>query len=335
MLFRKSEFMPNTQKKKIIATIISVAKKKQKHIVLVESEDDRVLQAAAKITKQKIAIITLIGNPTQITKRAKKLKISLAKITLIDIKNPPTNYTSSLVQIRKKKGLTAQQAKTLLQEPIYYATMMVKKGHADGLVSGAAHPTAHTFRPALQIIKTRPGIKTASSYFLMALQKQTLFFADCGLNINPDAKQLAEIAVATGHSAKEFGFKPKIALLSCSTKGSATHDIIEKVVQATKLAKKLDPKLTIDGELQADAALVAHVAKSKAPGSAIKGDANVLVFPDLNSGNIAYKLVERLAGATAIGPITQGLAKPVNDLSRGCSVEDIVEVVAITALQAK
>lgn len=311
------------------------AKKNQKTIVFPEAEDDRILKAIDILLRKKIVKIILLGNPKRIASKLNELKLKCPSLKVIDPLRPQIDFSNDLYNLRKAKGITPNEAKELLKEPIYYGTMMVKKNLADGLVSGAAHPTSHTFRPALQIIKTDKNTITASTFFIIDVGGRILFFSDCALNIEPDANQLADIAVSTSNSAKKFGFKPKVAMLSFSTKGSGQHPVLKKVINATLIAKTKLKNVIIDGEFQVDAALVPEVAKLKAKSSKIQGDANVLIFPDLNSGNIGYKLVERLAKAKAIGPITQGLAKPVNDLSRGCSVEDIIHVAAITSIQAQ
>ncbi len=322
-------------RKNFIDRIIIHAKKLGKTIILAEPEDDRILHAADSIMKKKIAKIILIGDEKKTRARMKTLGLKCNGVQIIDIGNPPYDFSQQLYNFRKKKGMTIQVAKKLLKEPIYYATMMVKLGYADGLVSGAVHPTSHTFRPALQIIKTEPGVNTASTYFIISMKKREMVFADCALNVNPDANQLADIAVKTADSARMFGLEPRVAMLSFSTKGSGKSPSVDKVVKATKIAKKKRKNLIIDGEMQVDAALIPEVAKLKASNSSLKGDANVLIFPDLNSANISYKLVEKFTDSIAIGPITQGLAKPVNDLSRGCTVKEIILVTAITAIQGE
>ncbi len=318
------------------------AKMDMKTIVLPESTDIRVLEAAAMVLEKGIANIVIIGDENEIKKLGAGLDLSKAQIV-----NPLTSgkldeYTDTFFEMRKSKGVTREQALETMKDYVYYATMMVKKGNADGMVSGAAHSTAETVRPALQIIKTRPGIKMASGFFMMVIpdceygNNGIFLFADCAINENPDASTLADIAVESARTFKVIAEgEPKVAMLSYSTYGSAKSDMTVKVIEATKLAKEMAPELDIDGELQADAAIVQSVGKFKAPGSSVAGQANVLVFPDLNAGNISYKLVQRLAKAEAYGPVLQGIAKPVNDLSRGCSAEDIVGVVAITAVQAQ
>ncbi len=326
----------------IMQNIMQKAKLSKKRIVLPEWYDERILKAAEIISKQGIAEVVLVGNQDEIKRVSNG--IDLSEITISNpLEQSKFNYYSEqFFTMRKLKGMTIEQARNSMGNPIYFGTMMVKVGEADGLVAGAASCTADVWRPVLQIIKTRPGTKVASSCFLMEVpnskygDKGVLFFADCALNPNPTAEQLASIAVSTANTAKRLlNIEPKVAMLSFSTKGSASHELVDKVIEATRLAKELMPDLLIDGELQADAALDLAVSMKKCPDSSVGGKANILVFPDLQSANIAYKLVQRLAGASAIGPISQGLAKPVNDLSRGCSVEDIVGVVAITALEAQ
>ncbi len=325
-----------------LKSVIERAKQNKKTIVLPEGNDLRTIQATAMILEKQIANVVLVGDEKEIAMLAGNLDISKAKIV-----NPLTSpkreeYANAFYELRKAKGVTPEQAEKIMQDNVFYAVMMVKKGEADGMVSGAAHSTADTVRPALQIIRTAPGAKIASSFFVMVVpncsygQEGTFVFADCGLNINPDAEELSEIAIASANSFKNLvQAEPKVAMLSFSSYGSGKDPLVDKVVEATKLAKQKAPELTLDGELQADAALVASIGQSKAKGSPVAGQANVLVFPDLNCGNIAYKLIQRLAKAEAYGPILQGIAKPVNDLSRGCCAEDIVGVVAITAVQAQ
>ncbi|MBR4261926.1 MAG: phosphate acetyltransferase [Bacilli bacterium] len=317
------------------------AKEDIKTIVLPESMDDRVLDAALKVEAEGIAKIIIIGNKEEIIEKTKK---DFNNITFIDPNNSELTekYINMLYELRKEKGMTIEEAKDLLlNDYMYFACMLVKDNRADGVVSGACHSTSNTLRPALQIIKTAKDAKLVSAFFLMVVPNckygdGTFIFADSGLEQNPTSDKLAAIA---GSSAKSFKTlvekEPIVAMLSHSTKGSAKHDDVTKVVEATELAKKDYPEYKIDGELQLDAAIVPEVAKSKAPDSTVAGNANVLIFPDLDAGNIGYKLVQRLANAEAYGPITQGIASPINDLSRGCSVDDIVGVVAITAVQAQ
>jgi phosphate acetyltransferase len=320
----------------ILQTLKGKAKQLQKRIVFPEVEDDRTLKACAILRKEKILIPVLVGDPVYVAKRAQELGINLTGIEIHDPKNFPgyDAMAQMLYELRKEKGLSLVEAHQWLQEPIYLGTMLVQLGKADGLVSGAVHPTAHTLRPALQIIKTNDDTDRASSYFVMIRKSEIYLFADCGMNVNPTAEQLAKIAISTADTAKMYGVTPKVALLSFSTKGSGKDALADKVVEGTRIAKKLRPDLILDGELQFDAAFVPSVAQLKCPDSMIKGDANVFIFPDINAGNIGYKLVERLGGFMALGPIVQGLKKPVNDLSRGCSVNDIVYVGAITAVIA-
>lgn len=327
---------------KFLEQISERAKKDIKTIVLPESSDIRTIRAAAMVLEKGIAKIVLVGREAEIKNLAGNLDISKAKI--VDPETSPdfNRYAEALYEIRKDKGMTPEKAREILKDELYWGVMMVKMGDADGMVAGAIHSTAETLRPALQILKTAPGTKLVSAFFVMVVpdceygSNGTFIYADSGLVENPDAEQLSEIAVS---SAKTFRNliqdEPVVAMLSYSTYGSADSELVRKVREATKLAKEKAPDLLIDGELQADAALVPSVGQFKAKGSPVAGKANVLIFPDLNCGNIAYKLTQRLAKAEAYGPITQGIAKPVNDLSRGCSAEDIVGVVAITAVQAQ
>ena len=326
-----------------IEGIKAKAKANLQTIVLPETKDLRTYQAAAEVLKEGTAKIVLIGSPQEIAKESQG--IDLTGMTCVDpaTSDKTAGYIQKLVELRKNKGMTEEQAKELLlANYLYFGVMMVKCGDADGMVAGASHSTADVLRPSLQILKTKPGVKLVSSFFIMVVPDCTLgdngtfLFTDCGLEQNPDAQRLASIAVSAAASYEAIvGGEARVAMLSHSSKGSAKHPDVDKVIEATKIAKELAPDVAIDGELQLDAAIVESVGASKAPGSEVAGRANVLVFPDLDSGNIGYKLVERLAKAQAYGPITQGIAAPVNDLSRGCSVKDIVGVVAITAVQAE
>lgn len=327
----------------IIEDIKLRASKMQRVIVLPESDDIRILKATEIILREKIAKIILIGNQDKIKNKGKNLAIDDAVIIDPEMCEYTDEFVNLFYEMRKEKGLSLEEARDLiLNDYMYFACMLVKTGRADGVVSGACHSTSNTLRPALQIIKSKPGVKLVSSFFLMVVpncnygSNGIFVFSDCGLEQKPDSEKLACIA---GTSAESFelltGLKPSVAMLSYSTYGSAKHEDVDKVVEATKIAKSEFPQYEIDGELQLDAAIVPDVAKMKAPSSSVAGSANVLIFPDLNSGNIGYKLVQRLGGAQAYGPICQGMAKPVNDLSRGASVEDIVGVVAITALQVE
>ncbi len=317
----------------------------KKTIVLPETTDKRTLIAAAKVMEEGIANIILIGNEEKIMDGAGWLEVDLDKATIINPATTPKldTYVELLYETRKAKGMTPEKAKEiLLSDYLTFGIVMVKANDADGMVAGACHSTADTLRPALQILKTAPGVKLVSAFFVMDTkfkeqgENGTFIFADCGLNQDPTAEELAAIADTSSRSFKSLvGPKPVIAMLSHSTMGSAKHALVDKVVEATRIAHEKYPHLTLDGELQVDAALVPHVAKSKSPGSPVGGKANVLIFPNLDAGNIGYKLVQRLGGAEAYGPMLQGIAKPVNDLSRGCSWEDIVGVVALTAVQAQ
>ncbi len=320
------------------------AKKHYKRIVLPEGYEERNIKAADIAIAEGLAQIILIGDPGEITSHAAKLGLeNISKAKIVDPKSHDrkNQYIDLMVELRKNKGMTSKEAASLIEDPLYLGVLMIKNGDADGEVSGADHATGDVLRPAFHYVKTAPGISVVSGAFIMILPEKTfgeegvLIFADGAVHPNPTDKELAEIAIATAHTARALaGFEPKIAFLSFSTKGSARHELVDKVVSATKLAQEMAPDLMIDGELQADAALVESIGQKKAPGSKIAGKANVLIFPNLDSGNIAYKLVQRLANAEAIGPILQGMAAPINDLSRGCSVNDIVSMIAITANQA-
>ena len=320
------------------------ARKDIKTIILPEAEDRRVLEAASKVLDEGFAKVVLVGDKEQIEQDSKNYNIDLSKVTIIDIKtsNKKQEYANKLYELRKEKGMTMEEASKLIEEPIYFGMMMLKNKEADGLVSGAAHSTANTLRPALQILKTAPNTKLVSAFFVMCVpnceygENGTFVYGDSGLNQNPTADELSEIAISSANSFKNLiGAEPKVAMLSYSTYGSAKSELTDKIVEATKLVREKTPDLLVDGELQLDAAIVPEISKSKAPGSPIQGNANVLIFPDLNAGNIGYKLTQRLAKAEAYGPLCQGIAMPVNDLSRGCSSDDIIGVVAITAVQAQ
>ena len=327
-----------------IDSIKNKAKQDLKTIILTESEDIRVLEAAERIKKEGFANVILIGNREDTTKLANSNGINISGI---QIDNPVKSnkyeeYANAFYELRKAKGITLEQAKEILKDNMYFGTMMVKQGDADGLVSGACHSTANTLRPALQILKTAPGTKLVSAFFLMVVpeckygENGIFVFGDSGLVENPNAEELSEIAISSSQSFEQLvGKQSKVAMLSYSTHGSAHSELTEKVIEATKLVKEKAPNLVCDGELQLDAAIIPEIAKSKAPGSTLNGAANTLIFPDLNAGNIEYKLVQRLANAEAYGPLCQGISKPVNDLSRGCNSDDIVGVVAITAVQAQ
>lgn len=327
----------------IIDVLKEKAKADKKTIVLPESEDRRTYEAAAKILKEGIADIILVGSEEDIKKNGEGLDLTGIKVVDPATSDRTAAYIDKLVELRSKKGMTPEQAKEiLLNQYLYYGVMMVKMGDADGMVSGACHSTADTLRPCLQILKTKPGTKLVSAFFLMEVpncefgENGTFVFADCGLNQDPTPEELAAIAASSAESFRSLvGAEPKVAFLSHSTKGSAKHALVDKVVEATKIAKEQNPDLKLDGEMQLDAAIVPSVGAAKAPDSDVAGKANVLIFPNLDAGNIGYKLVQRLAKAEAYGPVTQGIAAPVNDLSRGCSADDIVGVVAITAVQCQ
>ena len=327
-----------------VETMKEKARQNIKKILLPESEDIRVIQAAADVEKEGFAKAVLIGNEENVKKLALDNNIDVSKVTIIDpLKSEKfEEYSNKFYELRKAKGMTPEKAKETMKEPIYFGTMMVKVGDADGIVSGACHPTAHTLRPALQILKTAPGTKLASAFFLMVTkcpeygEDGVLIFADSGMNEYPDADGLSEIAISSAKSFKQLvGTEPRVAMLSYSTYGSASSPLTEKVIEATRILKEKAPDLICDGELQLDAAIIPEVAERKAPGSPVAGRANVLIFPDLDAGNIGYKLVQRFGRAEAYGPLCQGIAKAVNDLSRGCSSDDIVGVVAITSVQAQ
>ena len=320
------------------------AKEKIKTIVLPEATDIRVLTATSNIIKEGFAKIILIGNKEEILSKAKESNLDIENAEIVD---PVTSekydeYVNAFFELRKNKGINIEKAKQLILDPVYFGMMMVKTGYADGLVSGAIHSTSDTLRPALQILKTAPNTKLVSAFFLMVVpdceygENGTFIFSDCGLNENPDSEALSEIAISSSKSFEQLvGKQSKIAMLSYSTYGSAHSELTDKVITATNLVRQKAPELIVDGELQLDAAIIPDIAKCKAPGGPLKSEANTLIFPELDAGNIGYKLVQRLAKAEAYGPLCQGIAKPVNDLSRGCNSKDIEGVVAITAVQAQ
>ena len=328
----------------VLDSIKEKAKADVKHILLPEGSEERTVQAARIITDEKIAKVTLLGDEEEIKKVAEKFNVCLCGIDIINPLTDPDfeHYANGFYELRKARGMTPEKARETIKNTLFYACMMIKEGKADGMVSGAINTTGNTLRPGLQIIKMAKGINTISSCFIMEIPNKEygdnglMLFGDCAININPNPDELASIAIATANTAKTLlGMDPKVAMLSFSTKGSAKHENVDKVTAALAKVKELAPDLDVDGELQADAAMVPKVAALKAPGSKVAGHANVLIFPDLQAGNIGYKLVQRLAGAEAVGPVSQGFAKPINDLSRGCSIADIVSVVAITAVQAQ
>ncbi|MGL5820340.1 MAG: phosphate acetyltransferase [Sarcina sp.] len=328
----------------LMKEIWTAAKSNKKRIVLPEGDEERTLRASQMIVKEGLANVILVGNEESIVNKAKELNVNLEGVEVVDPAKSENldKYVNAFYELRKNKGMTIEKSQMIVRDPLYFATMMVKLDDADGMVSGAVHTTGDLLRPGLQIIKTAPGVSVVSSFFIMMVpgskygEDGLLLFADCAVNPNPTEDQLASIAIATADTAKNLcNVEPKVAMLSFSTMGSADHDLVTKVRNATEKAKELRPDLDIDGELQLDAAIVSSVAEQKAPNSKVAGKANVLVFPDLQAGNIGYKLVQRFANAEAIGPVCQGFAKPINDLSRGCSSEDIVNVVALTAVQAQ
>ncbi|AFI06325.1 phosphate acetyltransferase [Helicobacter cetorum] len=313
------------------------AKEQVKKVVLPESEDERVLKATHHLNQLKAVKLVLLGNEESIFKQAKALNLNLEGVEIIDpsTSNYKDEFAKCLYELRKSKGLSVEEAQKLVLDKTYFATMLVHLGYADAMVSGAIHTTADTIRPALQIIKTKPNVSLVSSVFLMCLDTQVLVFGDCAINPNPSPKELAEIAMTSAQTAKQFGITPKVAMLSYSTGSSGKGEMVDKIKEATQLAKDSDTSLEIDGPLQFDASIDLSVAQQKMPHSKVAGQANVFIFPDLNAGNIGYKAVQRSAKAIAIGPVLQGLNKPINDLSRGCLVEDIINTVLISAIQAQ
>lgn len=328
----------------LLEEIKEKARVNNQRIVLPESTEERTIKAADQIIAERIAQIILLGSPDEITKEAKKFNLKhIHQATIVDPQNHDKidHYINMMVELRKHKGMTSDEASKLIRDPLYLGTLMIKNGDADGEVAGAMNATGDVLRPAFQYVKTLPGITVVSGAFIMILKDKEfgneglIIFADCAVHPDPAESELAEIAVATAKTTKAIaGFEPRVAMLSFSTKGSAKHELVDKVVNATQIARKMAPELKIDGELQADTAIIESIGQKKAPGSEIAGNANVLIFPSLDAGNIAYKLVQRMAHAEAIGPILQGMAAPINDLSRGCSVSDIVNMIAITANQA-
>ena len=329
---------------RLLDKIWELARNNVQRVVLPEGNEERTIKATEIILKEKIADVLLVGNENDIRKHAKDLNVNIDGATIVDPKTSEKydEYVNLFFELRKNKGMTLEKAKEIIKDEMYFGTMMLKCGDADGLVSGAVHTTADLLRPGMQIIKTSPGTKIVSSFFIMDVPNREygengiMFFADSAVNPNPTSEELACIAISTADNARALvGILPKVALLSFSSMGSAKHELVDKVVEASRIANELRPDLLIEGELQLDTAIVPEVCKSKAPNSKLEGKANILIFPDLQSGNIGYKLVQRLANAEAIVPICQGFAKPLNDLSRGCSVSDIVNMVAVTSVQSQ
>lgn len=316
--------------------LLARAKEHRAHIVLPEGDDDRILTAAHQLLEQDICELTILGAPAQVLAKAHELGLDLSEANISDPLTDPRaeEFAEEFYELRKSKGMTLEEARETMKDISYYATMMIHKGLADGMVSGAAHTTAHTIKPSFQIVKTKPGTSVVSSIFLMVLRRRLWAFGDCAVNPNPTAEQLAEIAVNSAHTAAQFGLEPRVAILSYSTGTSGTGPDVDRALEAVRLAQETDPELLVDGPLQFDAAVDPGVAAKKLPESKVAGQANVFIFPDLEAGNIGYKTAQRTGHALAVGPILQGLNKPVNDLSRGATVPDIVNTVAITAIQA-
>jgi phosphate acetyltransferase len=319
--------------------LLQWAKRARRHIVLPEGNDDRILRAAAQLLHQDIVDLTILGDPGEVAASAKRLGLSLpaGHVRIIDPVNSDyyADYVETFYELRKDKGVNQDMARDLLRDVSYFGSMMVHKGHADGMVSGAVHTTQHTIRPALQFIKTKPGVSVVSSVFFMCLPDRVAVFGDCAVNPNPTAEQLAEIAISSAESSRAFGIEPRVAMLSYSSGTSGAGADVEKVRRATELVRQLRPDLKVEGPIQYDAAVDPLVGRQKLPDSEVAGQASVLIFPDLNTGNNTYKAVQRETGALAIGPVLQGLNKPVNDLSRGCTVDDVFNTVVITAIQSQ
>jgi len=329
----------NVTPRMFIYNLIQQAKSDKQHIVLPEGNDERILQASASLRRHDVVDLTFLGDPAEIEGLIYNLGLT-KELAGVPIINPATSpkyeeYAQRLMELRQRKGMTLDMARDLMTDVSYYGTMMVYEGDADGMVSGAAHTTQHTIRPALQFVKTKPGFSVVSSVFFMALPDRVLVYGDCAVNPNPTAEQLAEIAIASADTAQAFGIEPRVAMLSYSSGESGEGEEVEKVRQATKIAQERRPDLQLEGPIQYDAAVALDVAEKKMPGSKVAGKATVFIFPDLNTGNNTYKAVQRETGAIAIGPVLQGLNKPVNDLSRGCTVDDVINTVAITAVQAQ
>jgi phosphate acetyltransferase len=335
--FLRLERTPKTTPLVFLNGIVERARSVKKRIVLPEGDEERTLKAVGRVLDEEIAEIVLLGDPKVIVEKANRLDAPLDGATIINPADSPDlqRYAEAYFEIRKHKGITIDHARDVMIDPIYYGTMMVHLGDADGLVSGAVHTTRHTITPAFQIIKTRPGISLVSSIFFMCLEDRVLVYGDCAVNPNPSADELADIAVSSSETAAAFGFQPLVAMLSYSTGTSGVGPEVERVAQATDLVRSKAPQLKVEGPIQYDAAISIETARTKLPDSAVAGRANIFIFPDLNAGNTAYKAVQRSARAIAVGPVLQGLNKPVNDLSRGCLVEDIVYTIAITAIQAQ